>query len=134
MTTREKIGAVLVAISCLLWLGVPLLPFLPLSTRAMAWGGAAIVAGAEGAFWLGVLVAGRDVMRRYRSVLNPRRWLAALTGSAAGHGERVEEPPTEPQPEEAQSAPPSSGRRAPMQARTRASTSSGLPSPSSRST
>ena len=74
MTRNEKIGAALLALSCLLYAAILAVPFLggSIGEKAAITGGLALTG--EGAFWLGAVVAGRDVMRRYRSRLSPRTW------------------------------------------------------------
>jgi hypothetical protein len=74
MTRNEKIGLVLLALSCLLYAAIFAVPFLggAIGEKAAIAGGLALTG--EGAFWLGAVLAGRDVMRRYRSRLSPRTW------------------------------------------------------------
>jgi hypothetical protein len=74
MTRNEKIGAALLVLSCLLYAAILAVPLLggSVGEKAAITGGLALTG--EGAFWLGALVAGREVMRRYRSRLSPRTW------------------------------------------------------------
>jgi hypothetical protein len=61
-----RLGALLIALSLVPWLALAVLPFLGLGTAAFAAGGGLIV-GAEVAFWLGLLLIGRDTWLLARS-------------------------------------------------------------------
>ena len=74
MTRNEKIAAALVVLSCLLYAGLLGLPFLAVGASTKAALACALVVGGESVFWLGTLVAGRELMRRYRTKLWPQRW------------------------------------------------------------
>ncbi len=69
LTNIAKLGIGLVIASPVPWLLLLVLPFLPLSVveRAIAAGGLLVVA--EVMFWVGVLLAGQEVVRRYRQQL-----------------------------------------------------------------
>ncbi len=70
-TTRSGIsaraGVILLGLSLALWVPLPAVPFLPLSTGAKATLGGGLVVGAEIAFWLGAVLAGPEAVRRMRS-------------------------------------------------------------------
>ncbi len=72
---RVAVGVALVLLSGLLYLAVPVVFFLPLSTGQKAGAVAALVVLAEVAFLVAALVLGREVVRRYRRFLSPRYWL-----------------------------------------------------------
>jgi hypothetical protein len=72
---RVAAGVALVLLSGLLYLAVPAVLFLPLSTGQKAGAVAALVVLAEVAFLVAALVLGREAVRRYRRFLNPRYWL-----------------------------------------------------------
>jgi hypothetical protein len=59
--------------SLLPWLLVLVLPFMPLSISNKALGTVLLLAAAEVMFWIGALLAGQEVVRRYRQQLNPRK-------------------------------------------------------------
>jgi hypothetical protein len=61
-----RLGVVLIALSLLPWLALTVLPFLGLGTAAFAAGGGLIVV-AEVAFWLGLVLVGRDTWSLARS-------------------------------------------------------------------
>ena len=64
-----------VVIPTLLWAAVPLVvPFLPLTTGQKVWASGGLVVAAEVVFWVSALLLGREVVRRYRSRLDPRTW------------------------------------------------------------
>ena len=66
-TIWTRSGVVLLGLSVILWLPVPVVPFLSLSgADKVALGGGLIVA-AEIAFWLGAALAGPEAARRMRS-------------------------------------------------------------------
>ena len=48
------------------------LPFLPLSLTERAIGAAGLVVMAEVMFWVGAVLAGHEVVRRFRQKLNPK--------------------------------------------------------------
>ena len=70
-TTRSGIsaraGVILLGLSLALWVPLPAVLFLPLSTGAKATLGGGLVVGAEIAFWLGAVLAGPEAARRTRS-------------------------------------------------------------------
>lgn len=76
LTNIAKLGIGLAIASPVPWLLLLILPFLPLSVtgRAIAAGGLLVVA--EAMFWVGVMLAGQEVVRRYRRQLR----LKALWG------------------------------------------------------
>jgi hypothetical protein len=62
-------------IPTLLWAAVPVVvPFLPLTTGQKVWVSGALVVAAEAVFWVSALLLGREVVRRYRRLLDPRSW------------------------------------------------------------
>ena len=68
-----KIGVGLLGLSLVLWVPVPAVPFLPLSSGAKATLAGGLIVGAEIAFWLGAILAGPESTRRMRSWLRIRR-------------------------------------------------------------
>ena len=68
-----KAGVGLLGLSLALWVPVPAVPFLPLSSGAKAALGGGLIAGAEIAFWVGAILAGPEAARRTRSWLRIRR-------------------------------------------------------------
>lgn len=74
MTRNEKIAVALVILSCLLYAGLLGLPFLGAGASTKAGVACGLVVSGESVFWLGTLIAGRELMRRYRAKLWPQRW------------------------------------------------------------
>jgi hypothetical protein len=74
MSRTEKVAAALVAASCLLYAAIFAVPFLVEETTSRVGISGGLVLGGEGTFWLGALIAGPAVMRRYRSKLFPKNW------------------------------------------------------------
>lgn len=67
-------GIACLILSCLLYGGLLLVPFLPFGFGGQALASAGLVVTGEAAFWVGCLLAGRELMVRYRKRLDPRSW------------------------------------------------------------
>ena len=63
-----------IVVPTLLYLAIPAVPFLPLTTGQKVWVASGLVVAAETVFLLSALVLGREAVRRYRRYLDPRRW------------------------------------------------------------
>jgi hypothetical protein len=74
MSRTEKVAAALVVVSCLLYAAIPAVPFVAEETAARVGFSGGLALAGEGTFWLGALIAGPAVMRRYRSRLLPKNW------------------------------------------------------------
>lgn len=70
----KKIGIFLVVISCVLYGGLLLVPFIPYNTGAKAAISTALVISGEASFWLGALILGKEIVKKYRNHLNPLNW------------------------------------------------------------
>lgn len=68
------LGWTILAVSAVLWAAVVVVPFLPLSGVQKIWAAGALAVAGEVAFWISAVVLGREAVRRYRSLLNPRNW------------------------------------------------------------
>ena len=66
-TIWTKSGVALLGLSLLLWLPVPVVPFLPLDGAEKAASVGGLIVAAEVAFWLGAALAGPEATRRTRS-------------------------------------------------------------------
>ncbi len=75
----SKLGLLLIIISCLLWAAVLVVPILPLSNAEKALFVTSLVIVSEVMFWLGILLAGKEISHRYRRKLNPCYWWQKLT-------------------------------------------------------
>jgi hypothetical protein len=69
-----KIGVGLIVGSCLLWAAVLVVPLLPLSIAEKALVVTSLIVISEVIFWLGILLAGKELAYRYRRKLNPIEW------------------------------------------------------------
>lgn len=67
------IGFSLLALAFLMWVLVPVVLLLPLSAAQKGWATAALLVAGEAAFWASAVFLGREVIRRYRAYLDPRR-------------------------------------------------------------
>jgi hypothetical protein len=67
------LGIMLLALAFLMWALVPVVLLLPLSGGQKGWATAALLVVGEAAFWVSAVVLGREVVRRYRAYLHPRR-------------------------------------------------------------
>jgi hypothetical protein len=73
-TRRARyIGFALLAFAFLMWVLVPVVLLLPLSGAQKGWATAALLVAGEVAFWASAVFVGREVIRRYRAYLDPRR-------------------------------------------------------------
>ena len=67
------LGFGLLALALLTWVLVPVVLLLPLSAGQKGWATAALLVVGEAALWVSAVLLGREVVRRYRSYLDPRR-------------------------------------------------------------
>ena len=68
------LGIVLIIVAVVFWVAAPAVLLIPLSAEQRVWMGSAFLILGEVAFWAAAVVLGREVFRRYRSFLDPRRW------------------------------------------------------------
>ncbi|MBW4581074.1 MAG: transporter suffix domain-containing protein [Tildeniella nuda ZEHNDER 1965/U140] len=68
----KQFGFFLIVFSCLMWLAIVAIPLMPvtLAQKAVLVPGLLILG--EIFFWIGALLAGKEVAQRYRHWLNPR--------------------------------------------------------------
>lgn len=66
-------GFALLALAFLMWVLVPVVLLLPLSGAQKGWATAALLVAGEVAFWASAVFLGREVIRRYKAHLDPRR-------------------------------------------------------------
>ena len=85
---REWTGVILFVLSFLMFWSILAVPWLDGSVawRASIAGGLAV--GAEVVFWVGVLIAGRPFMRRYREYLSLKKILALINDDAPKEGDQ----------------------------------------------
>ena len=63
LNTRQLIGVVLLAISTLLWLFIPIIPFLPMELGAKATLGVVVLIVAEGTGYPGLALLGKETVQ-----------------------------------------------------------------------
>ena len=68
-----RTGLVILGVSMVFWALLPAAAFFPLSTGKKAAAAGAIFIIAEVTFWLGALLAGKEVVQKYQDRLNPFR-------------------------------------------------------------
>ena len=61
------VGMFLIGLSLFLWIGVPIVPFLPVTTGVKVTAAGSLVIIAEVAFWVGAALAGPAAARRMKS-------------------------------------------------------------------
>ena len=71
---RQALGAALFAVSAALFVAVPVVLFLPLTTGWKVGVIAVLLVAEEVVFWVAALLLGREAVRRYRRFFNPRHW------------------------------------------------------------
>jgi hypothetical protein len=71
----QALGVMLFTISVTLFVAVPVVLFLPLSTGWKVGVVAILLVVEEVVFWMAALLLGREVVRRYRRFFDPRYWL-----------------------------------------------------------
>lgn len=76
-----RVGVALLTMSLVLWLPLPVLPFLSWETATKAAVGGGLVVSAEVAFWLGAALAGPEAARRTRG------WVRRVFGQRKSESE-----------------------------------------------
>ena len=67
------VGVALLGFAVLMWIAAAGVLLLPLSGVQKVWATSALLVAGEVAFWVSTAVLGREVFRRYRGRLDPRR-------------------------------------------------------------
>ena len=76
---RAKLGLVLIAIAGLAWVAILAVPFLAGDVTQKALIVTSLVVVSEVMFWLGIVLAGKELAHRYRRQLNPIEWWRKVT-------------------------------------------------------
>ncbi len=71
---------VLLVIPGALYAAIPAIPFLPLTTAQKIGLAAGLAIAGEAVFWGAAFLLGREVVRRYRRLFDPRRWFGERPG------------------------------------------------------
>lgn len=69
----RRVGIALFAFAVLTWILAPAVLLLPLSGGQKLWTSTAMLVVGEVAFWVSAALLGRELFRRYRGRLDPRR-------------------------------------------------------------
>jgi hypothetical protein len=64
-TMKKKIGIVFIVLSFVLWILIPVIPFLSLSGAVKTAIVSGLFIGGEVFFWLGALLAGKDIVKTF---------------------------------------------------------------------
>jgi hypothetical protein len=67
------VGVALLAFAVLMWISAPAVLLLPISGGQKFWISTALLVVGEVAFWISAALLGRELFRRYRGRLDPRR-------------------------------------------------------------
>lgn len=70
----KKIGVLLIILSFVLYGGLLLVPFTPYTTGTKAVISTVLIVSGEASFWLGALILGKELVKKYGKYLNPARW------------------------------------------------------------
>lgn len=73
---RFKLGLFLVILSCLLFLMLPIIPFLSIANNTKITITTILFIIAEITFWSGGLLLGKELFTKYKSYLDPRKWFS----------------------------------------------------------
>jgi len=71
---KRRLGLGLIVLSCLFYGGLFLVPMTALSSKGKIALSSALVISGEASFWIGGLILGKEMVAKYRGVLDPRRW------------------------------------------------------------
>lgn len=69
----RTVGVALFAFAVLMWISAPAVLLFPLSGGQKLWTSTALLVAGEVAFWVSAALLGRELFRRYRGRLDPRR-------------------------------------------------------------
>jgi len=71
---KFKVGLFLLILSIILFLSLPLLPFLKIDTKIKISITTITFITAEITFWTGGILLGKEIFSKYKSYLNPKNW------------------------------------------------------------
>jgi hypothetical protein len=71
---KFKSGLILIIFSILLFLSLPVIPFIPIETRMKITISTTVFVLAEVTFWTGGILLGKELFSKYKSYLNPANW------------------------------------------------------------
>ena len=76
---QAKLGLVLIVTAGLAWVAILVVPFLACDVTPKALIVTSLVIVSEVIFWLGIVLAGKELAHRYRRQLNPIEWWRKVT-------------------------------------------------------
>ncbi len=71
---KIRLGIILIVFSCILFLSLPLIPFLEVENKVTITTVTFIIA--EITFWSGGILLGKELFSKYKSYLNPKNWFS----------------------------------------------------------
>lgn len=73
-TIKFKIGAILILVSVILFLLIPVVPFLNMAKGVKITISTVLLVFGEITFWSGSILLGKELLDKYKSYLNPKNW------------------------------------------------------------
>jgi hypothetical protein len=71
---KFKLGLILIILSIILFVFLPVIPFLKIENTVKITLSTVIFIMAEITFWLGGFLVGKELFSKYKSYLNPKNW------------------------------------------------------------
>ncbi len=71
---RFWLGLILIILSCILFLTLPIIPFINIDSKTKLSITSIVFIIAEITFWTGGLLLGKELFSRYKTYLNPKVW------------------------------------------------------------
>ena len=71
---KLRLGIFLIILSVILFLFLPVVPFLAIDNKTKVSASTIIFVLAELTFWSGGLLVGKELFSKYKSYLNPKNW------------------------------------------------------------
>jgi hypothetical protein len=80
---KFKLGLSLIILSVILFVSLPVIPFLNIENTVKISLSTAIFIIAEITFWTGGLLVGKEILSKYKVYLNPKNWFNPTSRSAS---------------------------------------------------
>ena len=71
---KFKLGIIIIVVSVLLFLSLPVIPFLPIESKTKITISTIVFIVAEITFYGGGFLLGKELFTKYKSYLNPKKW------------------------------------------------------------
>lgn len=71
----KKIGVVLIILSCVIYSGLIIVPFLPYTIATKTVISTTLIISGEASFWIGSFILGKELVNKYKRYLNPLNWI-----------------------------------------------------------